>query len=88
MKGYIFWTISDNWEWADGYCPKFGLVRVHRNENLRREKRSSFDLFSRNRIPAGRNVLARPFCRSPDGTSSLDSPTERTFSMHDWRFKP
>jgi hypothetical protein len=22
VVGYVFWTISDNWEWADGYCPK------------------------------------------------------------------
>ena len=29
--GYIHWTISDNWEWADGYCPKFGLYSVDRS---------------------------------------------------------
>ncbi|KAL3648594.1 glycosyl hydrolase 1 [Castilleja foliolosa] len=23
ILGYLFWTISDNWEWADGYGPKF-----------------------------------------------------------------
>jgi hypothetical protein len=21
VSGYIHWTITDNWEWADGYCP-------------------------------------------------------------------
>lgn len=45
VDGYIFWTISDNWEWADGYCPKFGLVMVDRRDNLRRIKRPSFHLF-------------------------------------------
>ena len=39
------WTISDNWEWADGYCPKFGLVAVDRADNLRRHRRPSFALF-------------------------------------------
>mmetsp|Transcript_20058 Transcript_20058/g.67851 ORF Transcript_20058/g.67851 Transcript_20058/m.67851 type:complete len:667 (-) Transcript_20058:119-2119(-) len=43
--GYIHWTISDNWEWADGYCPKFGLVDVDRADNLRRHRRPSFALF-------------------------------------------
>ena len=45
VEGYIFWTISDNWEWADGYCPKFGLVLVDRKKNLARYKRPSFYLF-------------------------------------------
>jgi beta-glucosidase/6-phospho-beta-glucosidase/beta-galactosidase len=45
VDGYIFWTISDNWEWADGYCPKFGLVHVDRKNNLKRTKRPSFFLF-------------------------------------------
>jgi hypothetical protein len=31
VRGYIHWTITDNWEWADGYCPKFGLVSVDRS---------------------------------------------------------
>lgn len=42
----MFWTISDNWEWADGYCPKFGLVAVDRVNGLARTKRPSFDLFT------------------------------------------
>jgi len=45
VSGYLHWTISDNWEWADGYCPKFGLVDVDRADNLRRHRRPSFALF-------------------------------------------
>jgi len=45
VEGYVFWTISDNWEWADGYCPKFGLVAVDREDGLKRTKRPSFALF-------------------------------------------
>ncbi|KAL2470238.1 Beta-glucosidase-like SFR2 [Abeliophyllum distichum] len=45
--GYLFWTISDNWEWADGYGPKFGLVAVDRSNNLARLPRPSYHLFSK-----------------------------------------
>ncbi|KAL7144293.1 hypothetical protein ABFS83_07G002300 [Erythranthe nasuta] len=47
ILGYLFWTISDNWEWADGYGPKFGLVSVDRSNNLARIPRPSYDLFSK-----------------------------------------
>lgn len=46
VDGYFHWTISDNWEWADGYCPKFGLVHVDRAKNLTRTPRPSYHLFS------------------------------------------
>ncbi|CAG7890845.1 unnamed protein product [Brassica rapa] len=47
VLGYIFWTVSDNWEWADGYGPKFGLVAVDRSNNLARTLRPSYHLFSK-----------------------------------------
>ncbi|CAL5393522.1 unnamed protein product [Camellia sinensis] len=47
VLGYLFWTISDNWEWADGYGPKFGLVAVDRANNLARIPRPSYHLFSK-----------------------------------------
>lgn len=47
VLGYLFWTISDNWEWADGYGPKFGLVAVDRANNLARVPRPSYHLFSK-----------------------------------------
>ncbi|KAI5081433.1 hypothetical protein GOP47_0004616 [Adiantum capillus-veneris] len=45
VDGYLHWTVSDNWEWADGYCPKFGLIDVDRAQNLTRRARSSFYLY-------------------------------------------
>ncbi|KAH1133221.1 hypothetical protein GYH30_011874 [Glycine max] len=47
VLGYLFWTISNNWEWVDGYGPKFGLVAVDRENNLARIPRPSYHLFSK-----------------------------------------
>jgi len=46
IEGYVHWTVSDNWEWADGYCPAFGLVHVDRSTDaLTRSKRPSYFLY-------------------------------------------
>ncbi|XP_068658558.1 beta-glucosidase-like SFR2, chloroplastic [Aristolochia californica] len=47
VLGYLFWTTSDNWEWADGYGPKFGLVAVDRANGLARIPHPSYYLFSK-----------------------------------------
>ena len=103
ILGYIFWTLTDNLEWSDGYCPKFGLIAVDRNSiKLTRAKRPSFTLFQdiiRNgqisqlqRQTAWQLVQKnvgqeRPFCRATDGVTGLDVPALRKVVSKDWRFK-
>lgn len=29
VSGYLVWTLVDNFEWSDGYLPKFGIARIN-----------------------------------------------------------
>ncbi|MNS57095.1 Beta-glucosidase A [compost metagenome] len=40
VKGYFVWTFMDNFEWAEGYRPRFGLVYVDFNNQQRIVKSS------------------------------------------------
>jgi beta-glucosidase/6-phospho-beta-glucosidase/beta-galactosidase len=57
VDGYLQWTISDNWEWADGYCPKFGLVDVDRGHNLTRVPRPSYYLYQQARFQCPHDIV-------------------------------
>lgn len=41
VRGYIHWSLLDNWEWFAGYGPKFGLVAVDRTTFERTPKPSA-----------------------------------------------
>lgn len=41
VQGYICWSLLDNFEWARGYAPRFGLVAVDRQTFARTPKPSA-----------------------------------------------
>jgi beta-glucosidase len=41
VRSYIHWSLLDNWEWTNGFGPKFGLVAVDRTTFERRPKPSA-----------------------------------------------
>ena len=57
MRGYLYWTAWDNFEWAEGYTKRFGLFAVDRE--------------TQERIPKPSAALFAEICRTgelPDAT--------------------
>lgn len=41
LRGYLHWSLLDNFEWESGWWPKFGLVAVDRDNDMKRAIRPS-----------------------------------------------
>jgi beta-glucosidase len=41
VRGYLHWSLLDNFEWEKGFAPKFGLIEIDRENLLRRKVRYS-----------------------------------------------
>jgi beta-glucosidase len=41
VRGYMYWSSFDNFEWAHGYAPTFGLIGIDRSNGYRRVVRPS-----------------------------------------------
>jgi beta-glucosidase len=44
VRGYFVWSLLDNWEWAEGFTKRFGLVHVDHATQVRTPK-SSFQWY-------------------------------------------
>ena len=42
VNGYFVWSLTDNFEWAEGYRPRFGLIYIDYEKLSRIPKRSAF----------------------------------------------
>lgn len=47
IRGYFHWSLLDNFEWAYGWWPKFGLVHVDRERGMKRTVRPSAQWFGK-----------------------------------------
>ncbi|GAA4385497.1 GH1 family beta-glucosidase [Hymenobacter koreensis] len=57
VEGYFAWSFTDNFEWAEGYAPRFGLVRVDFETQQRIVKDSGLWY---SRLLAGETVDSQP----------------------------
>jgi len=46
IQGYFHWSLIDNFEWADGFGPRFGLIEVD-YRNFRRKPRYSAEVYGK-----------------------------------------
>lgn len=69
IRGYVYWTLLDNFEWMSGYAPTFGLVGVDRRTQARAIKLSAVML---GEIARANSLVAAP--RATDSTVSGGAP--------------
>jgi beta-glucosidase len=41
VKGYLHWSLTDNFEWTEGFNPRFGLVGIDYKTNKRKIRKSA-----------------------------------------------
>ena len=56
VRGYFHWSLLDNFEWAEGFDPRFGLYEIDYANAFERKPRKSVDVYrtiaSSNAVPA------------------------------------
>jgi len=63
VRGYLYWSLLDNFEWSAGFKPKFGLVAVNRETFVRTPKNSGFFL---GRVAQHGALTTKPIAWPPD----------------------
>lgn len=62
VRGYMYWSSFDNFEWAHGYAPKFGLVGIAREDGNRRIVRPSAVAFGEVARTGSLDALSASIC--------------------------
>jgi beta-glucosidase len=57
LRGYLHWSLLDNFEWKYGWWPKFGLIEVDREHGMKRTVRPSAKWFAKKILSLQRGVL-------------------------------
>jgi beta-glucosidase/6-phospho-beta-glucosidase/beta-galactosidase len=65
VHGYLHWSLVDNYEWLDGFGPKFGLYEVDR-ETFARRPRPSVATFRQ----AGERFLSKSYLGQSNASAS------------------
>lgn len=46
VRGYMHWSLLDNFEWAEGFTKRFGLIEVRYEEGRKRVVRDSANQYA------------------------------------------
>jgi beta-glucosidase len=62
IRGYFYWSLLDNFEWASGYCPRFGLHSVDRTTGARVARPSAqvYARIARTGVVSKKEIDAQP----------------------------
>ncbi len=77
LKGYMHWSLLDNFEWADGWWPKFGLVAVDRDNDMKRTPRPSALWFAHYMVELRgreRERSKKPVAKQPSSQAAIMQP--------------
>jgi beta-glucosidase len=65
IRGYLHWSAFDNFEWAEGYRPKFGLIAVDRVNGFTRTPKPSAHALARVAATGHLAALREPHQQTP-----------------------
>lgn len=78
IRGYLHWSLLDNFEWKYGWWPKFGLIAVDRENGMKRTVRPSAVWLARYLAALqGRELSAQPPTRPAVGVASHRSAVDK-----------